>query len=708
MTSETAGDAVITARATLSRITKRPYDISFALAVQSLPWCPTNPTRGRLDGDHQEHPAGTREVTEEDRGRPPRNWSQATGVGLEPELCPLLEGSRSGQCPGSPVPQREGEKVSMSQRGPTSRPPSRRRSPSQSTGAHVSPSTLQPVQTSGVESPREPASIPLLPGQEPPRQATPRSLGVHTILNPSDPREFQTGPSSAIQRPAEGGSSPSSAGTRQYGVSGSPYQAYGPGSFYGGPGGPSGPVTSVSPSIQQESPTPIRPFNPALGNARRMLTPRSPRPPSFSRVATPSSYADPQPPLGYPSPVLGRTGGQQDVPSYQGAPSNPSQQPVRSNPHAAASPASSAPRSFSQPAYSGVPHFQFPQESSQAGATRRSPQGMTPAYPQGQYGLPPGRASGYTPTSGPQGDANLSTAIMSALQTGSGGVRNADSQPHLTLQTNTGEHITVPLDVHQGSRQADEKRHRNAGASARFRARKKERDKDMRETLQRLESENRDVSRHNQELQAERDFYRNERNRLREIVLRTPEIRDHAERGPPSPRSVQSTASAGRATEGSFASAFPAVGGNPPAESPPSGTQQHPAPYSGELERPSRRRRTDPPAADFGTAPYPMRPAQQAPSSLPPIVTHGLQGFPAPIASAPPSARLPPLRFDQPTSSSPTATQASGPFGQPPPPPPPLQTQFPPYGRPMHEAGWATGPRDPREGQHRSPGPPGQ
>lgn len=610
----------------------------------------------------------------------------------------------------------------MSQRGPTSRPPSRRRSPSQSTGTHASPSSLQTGQTSGADSPREVGGVFSALGHEPPtRQATPRSLGVHTILNPSDPREPQTGPPPSGLRPIEGGSSPSSSVARQYGVSGSPYQAYGPGPSYSGQTGPPVQTTSLPPSVQQESPTPVRPFPPALGAARRMLTPRSPRPPSFSRVATPSNYADPQPPLGYPAQAGGRSGGPQDLPHFSGHPSNPTQQSARTNPQAPTQHVSVAPRSFSQPAYSGAPPFQFPPDSSQAGAARRSPQGM---YPQGQYGLPQGRASGYAPPptpGGPHGDPGLQSHIMSALQTGgNSGVRGPETQPHLTLQTNTGEHITVPLDVHQGSRQADEKRHRNAGASARFRQRKKERDKDMRDTLSRLESENRDVARHNQELQAERDFYRNERNRLRELVSRTPELREHAERGPSSPRSARGGAAPGGRTgegPGAFAGSFAATGSGHPSATSPSGSstqQQHPPPYSGDLERPTRRRRTDPPSADFGAAefgstPYPMRPAQ-TPSTLPPIVTQGLQGFPAPNSSAPPSARLPPLRFDQP-SASPTALQAPGGFGQQqshPQQAPPPQTQFPPYGRPPHEMGWAAGPRDPHDGQRRSPGPSGQ
>ncbi|KAF3770382.1 hypothetical protein M406DRAFT_325830 [Cryphonectria parasitica EP155] len=306
------------------------------------------------------------------------------------------------------------------------------------------------------------------------------------------------------------------------------------------------------------------------------------------------------------------------------------------------------------------------------------------------------------------------TESTCALHTSGAGVRGSEVQPHLTLQTNTGEHITVPLDVHQGSRQADEKRHRNAGASARFRARKKERDKDMRETLQRLEAENREVSRLAQELQAESDFYRSERDRLRELVLRTPEIREHAERGPPSPRSAHVAPSPARPAEASFASSF-AVGANPPTAASPSPMmqqqqqqqqqQQHPPPYSGDLERPTRRRRTDPPAADFESVLYPIRSAQQPTSTLPPIVTQGLT---TPVTSGPPSARLPPLRFDQP-GASPTAAQTTpGGFGPQPSQQPPLQTQFPPqYSRLPHETGWATGAREQQDNQRPSPGPSG-
>lgn len=575
----------------------------------------------------------------------------------------------------------------MSQRGPTSRPSSRHRSQSQSTGAHTSPLLLQRANSSlddsRADSPRG------FGGHEPSRQATPRTLGVHNILNPSDPRDQHGRVSPSVQRHLEGGSSPSSSGTRQYGVSGSPYQTHGPLPLYGGPAG-----STIPPVTRHESPTPVRPFPPALGAARRILTPRSPRSLSLSRLATPSTYAEPQPPLGYPPSAHGRPGGHQETASFPMPVPGASHQSPRMNPLSVVPPTSAPPRSFSQPSLPNPPAFQFPQDPSQSGATARSPQGGASTYPSGQYGLPQDRTRGYAPSAASPGEGNLSTAIMSALQTGGGSVRGSDVQPHLTLQTNTGEHITVPLDVHQGSRQADEKRHRNAGASARFRARKKERDKDMKDNLQRLENENRDLTRQNQELQAEREFYRNEMNRYRELVLRTPTIREHAEHAPTSPRASQTAVPIVPNRESSFGTSF--VGGGNSATNSPPGTQQHPPPYSGELERPTRRRRTE---SDFATAPYPMRPAQ-TPSNLPPIVT----GYTTPISSAPPSARLPPLRFDQ-TSASPTAAHPPGGFTPLQGPPQHIQTQFPSYVRQAHETGWATGSREQHhEGRHESPG----
>ncbi|CAK7274332.1 hypothetical protein SEPCBS57363_006111 [Sporothrix epigloea] len=108
-------------------------------------------------------------------------------------------------------------------------------------------------------------------------------------------------------------------------------------------------------------------------------------------------------------------------------------------------------------------------------------------------------------------------------------------QQFITITPSFGEEIHVPVDLHQASKQADEKRLRNAGASARFRARKKEKDREAQLGIQRLESANREGQKRIQELEVLLDFFRNERNRLRNIMLQTPGMREHVEAGPPSP-----------------------------------------------------------------------------------------------------------------------------------------------------------------------------
>jgi hypothetical protein len=110
----------------------------------------------------------------------------------------------------------------------------------------------------------------------------------------------------------------------------------------------------------------------------------------------------------------------------------------------------------------------------------------------------------------------------------------------LIITTSEGS-FDIPVDVHQASRLADEKRARNAGASARFRLRRKEKEKEANNTIEKLHTQTRELERRYKELELERDFYRNERDRLRDVVFRTPGLRHHAMGGPPSPQSMRST-----------------------------------------------------------------------------------------------------------------------------------------------------------------------
>jgi hypothetical protein len=114
------------------------------------------------------------------------------------------------------------------------------------------------------------------------------------------------------------------------------------------------------------------------------------------------------------------------------------------------------------------------------------------------------------------------------------GLSLVEALPILAITPQSGEEILIPVDTHQGSKSADERRQRGACASRKFRSRKKERSNQMEEETRQLNALVRG-------LEQQRDFYRDERNRLRDIVSRTPSISEHAN-GPPTPTLAQSTA----------------------------------------------------------------------------------------------------------------------------------------------------------------------
>ena len=62
--------------------------------------------------------------------------------------------------------------------------------------------------------------------------------------------------------------------------------------------------------------------------------------------------------------------------------------------------------------------------------------------------------------------------------------------------------MLIPVNTDHASKAADEKRQRNAGASARFRQRKKDKDEAKEVALRRMESQAREFERRNRELEA--------------------------------------------------------------------------------------------------------------------------------------------------------------------------------------------------------------
>ncbi|KAF5985948.1 hypothetical protein FBULB1_2680 [Fusarium bulbicola] len=134
--------------------------------------------------------------------------------------------------------------------------------------------------------------------------------------------------------------------------------------------------------------------------------------------------------------------------------------------------------------------------------------------------------------------------------------------------------IPVYMDFAQASKKADEKRQRNAVASTRHRRKKKIMQEENAKQLQELRDERRLMEIRIEELIQQQDFYREDRNRLRDIVAQTPSISGLAD-GPPSPTISTSNS---YAETGSLASGL-------------SGSISYGDVLSN--ERPAQRRRTD-------------------------------------------------------------------------------------------------------------------
>jgi hypothetical protein len=485
------------------------------------------------------------------------------------------------------------------------------------------------------------------------RSAPTRDLGVYSILNPSEP---------------EG----ASASTRRHSGPGieSPRSVVGPSPHF--VASPS--TTYTFPGQQQPSGTPIAEgYAGTYPRGRRILNPRSPsRAVSTGRVPTPSQgntdaqrspflpargrayIAEPGPSPSSEIPAMPTPPAHLQHQSHYGFPSVSGQtiSARRASAGTMAAPARTPLSESASPSISASSHNPPSSQTSPASHLYhkggQQTQTTTSYYPgssfntqmqqggvmqfQGPPGAPEGPYSAPDPQS--QGSSFHSSSAGSSRQTSA-----TDSIQVLTITTSQGSY-TVPVDVHQASRLADEKRARNAGASARFRQRRKEKEKESTTAIEKLQSTNRDIERKLREAEVERDFFRADRDRLRDVIYRTPELRHHAMQGPPSPRSMRTTA----------------FHGPPP---PQMGFQ---APDSHD-ERASRRRRTSV-QSDF-TPVY-------SPSTAPPLPS-APPGYPA-------GSNLPPLRIDNPNaaqtpSSKPPATTAGPQI-------------FDPYSRGPYERGW--------------------
>lgn len=494
-----------------------------------------------------------------------------------------------------------------------------------------------------------------------------RSLGVHTILNPA---EIQ--PSLLRERAEETASSP-----REPSVTAkSSPRAVPPFGFPGSEMAGRGQTTptiddqaSTAPSsVERGSPITGRPY-PPIAAARRVLPPHSPRLISPSQPHPLRNFNSSQFSVGSQDagrmrqPEGGIPGRPEQPYSARGSPLAPQLSRVASP---ASRPPSSMPslpttsRSISQP----VPGH--PVANLQGRQFFPGPSGVQPRQPSGYPSCnpyaPPVVSQGHGVYSPQGGDPRWAGASEHPLQYGSAGVRSfafGEGQAALRIQPAHGEAFIVPVDTHQGSRQADEKRQRNAGASQRFRKRKKDRETQERMEHQRMESQYRDLEARIQALENDRERLRADRDRLRDIVFRTPSISELAYQGPSSPEASNAPGPQSLMSRSTYGAADPETG-----------------------ERSSQRRRTDPhPQVDYVATPY-----GSAPGSLPPITTSvyptslSHPGTPSAMSQAP---QLPPLRLGSAGGTPTTAVSAAS---------TPVQS-YQQLKRESYETGWATGAR---------------
>jgi hypothetical protein len=110
----------------------------------------------------------------------------------------------------------------------------------------------------------------------------------------------------------------------------------------------------------------------------------------------------------------------------------------------------------------------------------------------------------------------------------------------MTIKSQQGHNVQIPVDVQAASKVADEKRRRNAGASARFRARRKEKEREASMSISRLEQQLRNAI-------EDAAYYRGERDYFKSIVFQQPRPERHYAR-PPSPRLTRPSVEPSHAT----------------------------------------------------------------------------------------------------------------------------------------------------------------
>lgn len=574
---------------------------------------------------------------------------------------------RETQCRGPWGQYHAGDQISMSEKGNAVNPGSGFQTPGSSIrddrGSPRGPH--QAAQRTGdVSAHHDYGAIPHSNGDQRVQQAPQRLLGVHNILNPPGSHIVAEGDPTHLSRAREQGDISHSPSPVQHGL---------PRPFFPGQHGagslPGTPVASAMPLVAPGGSGRTSPSNyphPALQNPRRILSPKGPRGANISHGVL-SRDPDPrlQPRMASASPAK-RQYEPDPTEDYRGHPM--AGHHSSSLPHTPIIPGASISRSFSQPVTQppGGPHappMAVPPREHH-GRPSVSPM-QVPMQSPGTHG---GRTFAHSGPPGPPGGQRPQSWSESIRQP----VIAGEAQQAFMTLPGSDTPIPVSVDTTQASRKASEKRQRNANASTRHRAKRRALQEENARHLQELKDERQEMEVKMAELMEQRDFYRNDRNRLRDIVRATPSISDLAA-APPSPTGPSESNLLSR-------------------------THHAPTPsreYSSEAssaERPAQRPRlddrSDTSIPSYGTAPTGASgihtPMQGSGYGVPPRPTSA-------SSSSGGGERLPPLR----SMEGPPPTQG------------PPQEQDPRTGQwvpiqPRHyETGWATGPRRPSDGSQR-------
>ena len=366
--------------------------------------------------------------------------------------------------------------------------------------------TAGAVRSSGSYVPTSLQTSPIQPS------GTPRSFGVHSMLNPTQPEPQSSRPSDppASRLP---GLIPRDEGQVQPSISAaSPRsrkrpQRNRPSEGRSGNARPSGSrrtLTPISPARRAES-LGSRQIQATASNLGQALAPAGGR----AYTAEPGRHPDSNIP---PLPDVGITRGRPTEPQALGSASNPGRPFVGGY---TASP--------------DIPAHARPSESPRTSASSYSLVSQpSPIFAQLT-------TSGAQQTYAPQPIAPSSTLPpIPGSRLGDGHRHHAPGQQpslQMTLNTEQGT-MVVPVDVQQASKTANEKRKRNASASARFRARRKEKEKEASHTIVSLEKDLKDIA-------DDRDHYRSERDYYRELAARHVDLSQLAPR-PISPSQLDS------------------------------------------------------------------------------------------------------------------------------------------------------------------------